>query len=54
MTMYAIVIVPLIMMLLGLTEKFPNKQTKMVVPADNLSAGGSLSNIKNDGKPYAI
>ena len=33
-------------MLLKLTEKFPNKQTKMVAFADDLSAGGSLSNIK--------
>ena len=34
------------MMLLELTEKFPNKPTKMVAFADDLSAGGSLSNIK--------
>ena len=34
------------MMLLKPTEKFPNKQTKMVAFADDLSAGGSLSNIK--------
>ena len=33
-------------MLLELTEKFPSKQTKMVVFADDLSAGRSLSNIK--------
>ena len=45
MAMYAIAIIPLIM-LLKLTEKFPNKQTKMVAFADDLSAGGSLSNIK--------
>ena len=46
MAMYAIAIIPLIMMLLELTEKFPNKQTKMVVFADDLSAGRSLSDIK--------
>ena len=46
MAMYAIATIPLIMMLLELTEKFPNKQTKMVAYADDLSAGGSLSNIK--------
>ena len=40
MAMYAITIIPLIMMLLELTEKFPNKQTKMVAFADDLSAGG--------------
>ena len=45
MAMYAIVTIPL-MILLELTEKFPNKQTKMVAFADDLSAGGSLSNIK--------
>ena len=46
MAIYAIAIIPLIMMLLELTEKFLNKQTKMVAFADDLSAGGSLSNIK--------
>ena len=46
MAIYAIAIIPLIMMLLELTEKFPSKQTKMVVFADDLSAGRSLSNIK--------
>ena len=46
MAIYAIAIIPLIMMLLELTEKFPNKPTKMVAFADDLSAGGSLSNIK--------
>ena len=46
MAMYAIAIIPLIMMLLKLTEKFLNKQTKMVASADDLSAGGSLNNIK--------
>ena len=45
MEMYAVTIIPLIM-LLELTEKFPNKKTKMVAFADDLSAGGSLSNIK--------
>ena len=34
------------MMLLELTEKFPNKSTKMSAFADELSAGESLSNIK--------
>ena len=34
------------MFLLVQTEKFPNKQMKMVPFADNLSAGGSQSNIK--------
>ena len=46
MAMYAIATTPLIMTLLELTEKFLNKQTKMVAFADDLSAGGSLSNIK--------
>ena len=32
--------------LLELTKKFPNKQAKMVAFADDLSAGGLLSNIK--------
>ena len=45
MAMYAIAIIPLIM-LLELTEKLPMKQTKMVAFADDLSAGRSLSNIK--------
>ena len=46
MAMYAIVITPLIMMLLKLTKKFPNKQTEMVAFANDSSAGGPLSNIK--------
>ena len=40
MAMYAIATIPLIMILLELTEKFPNKQTKIVAFADDLSAGG--------------
>ena len=46
MAMYATAIIPLIIMLLELTEKVQNKQTKMVAHADDLSAGGLLSNIK--------
>ena len=46
MAMFAIAIIPLTMMLLKLTEKFPNKPTKMFAFAYELSAGGSLSNIK--------
>ena len=46
MTTYPIATIPLIMILLELTEKFPKKQAKMVSFGDDLSAGGSLSNIK--------
>ena len=46
MAMYAISIIPLIMMLLGPIKKFPKKQTKMVAFANDLSAGGSLNNIE--------
>ena len=46
MAIYAIAIIPLIMMLLELTEKFLNRQVVMVAFADDLSAGGSLSNFK--------
>ena len=46
MAMYTIATIPLIMILLEPTEKFLNKQTKMVAFADDLSAGGSLNNIK--------
>ena len=45
MAMYAIAITPIIM-LLEPAEKFPYKQTKIVAFTDDLSASGSLSNIK--------
>ena len=50
--MCAITIIPLIMMLMKLTEKIPNKQTKMVGFTHDLSAGRSLSNIKKWWKAF--
>ena len=53
MAMYAIATIPLIMISLELTKKFPNKQTKMVAFADDSSALESLIS-RNGGKPDAI
>ena len=46
MSVYAIATILQIMILLELTESFSNKQMKIVAFAEDLSAGGSLSNIK--------
>ena len=47
MAVYAIAVIPLMLMLLQITNRLPDKQTKMAAYADDFSAGGSLINIKH-------
>ena len=46
MAIYAIAVIPLMLMVLEETKQLQNKQTKMAAYADDLSAGGNISNLK--------
>jgi hypothetical protein len=46
MAIYAIAIIPLMLMILEVTNLLPDKRTKMVAFADDFSAGGSIDNLK--------
>ena len=47
MAVYAIAVIPLMLMLLEITNRLPDKQTKMEAYADDFSSGGSIINIKH-------
>ena len=47
MAIYAIAIIPLMLMVLDVSDKLPDKRTKMTAYADDFSAGGSIINLKH-------
>ena len=46
MAIYATATIPIILLVLEVTDKLPNKTTKSVAYADDLAAGGILKNLK--------
>ena len=46
MPIYAIATIPLILMIVAITEKLPGSKTKTEAYADDLSAAGTLKNLK--------
>ena len=47
MAIYAIAVITLMLMVLEITNKLPDKKTKMCTYADAFSAGGSIKNLKH-------
>ena len=47
MAVYAVAVIPLILMILEITNQLPDKKTKMAAYADDFSAGGSVENLKH-------
>ena len=47
MAIYSIAVIPLMLMVLEITNKLPDKKTKMCAYADDFSAGGSIKNLKH-------
>ena len=52
MAVYAIAAIPLLLMVLGITDNPPGVRTKSEAYADDFSAAGSLQNL-NGGPSYA-
>ena len=47
MAIYATAIIPLLLLVLEVTDQLPGKRTKSVALADDLTAGGSIENLKS-------